>query len=104
VKPVVFHRAARTELDEAMGFYESCARGLGKDLQVKVEEAVEKIRRNPESWPPHKRTGFRKFFLERFPFTVFYIELPKVIWIGALAHARRRPDYWRRRRVPASDF
>jgi hypothetical protein len=47
VKPIVFHGAARAELDEAIGFYENCARGLGKDLQAKVEEAVDKIRRRP---------------------------------------------------------
>lgn len=100
MKPVVFHAAARAELDEAIGFYESCGRGLGIDLQLKVEEAIEKIRRNPESWPPHKRTGFRKHFLQRFPFIIFYLELPTVIWVSAVAHARRRPDYWERRRLP----
>ena len=91
------HSAARIELDEAMGYYESRARGLGLDLQKKVEQAVGAIQQSPESWPAHKRTGFRKYFVERFPFTVFYMDLPDLIWIVAVAHGSRRPDYWKRR-------
>lgn len=102
MKPVVFHPAARAELDEAIEFYEGCGRGLGIDLQLKVEDAIEKIRSHPESWPPYKRSGFRKCFLDRFPFTVFYLELADFIWVGAVAHTSRRPDYWKRRRTQGS--
>lgn len=98
MKPVVIHSAARAELDEAMAFYESRASGLGIDLQSKVEAAVAKIQESPEMWPPHKRSGFRKYFVERFPFMVFYMELVDCIWVAAIAHGSRRPDYWRRRR------
>ena len=81
-----------------MAFYESRAKGLGLGLQAKVEEAVAVIRLNPESWPPRGLTGFRKYFVNRFPFTVFYMDLPDCIWIAAIAHGSRRPDYWIRRR------
>jgi toxin ParE1/3/4 len=97
VKPVVIHSAARAELDEAMAFYENCAQGLGIDLQLKVQEAVESIQHSPDSWPPHKRSGLRKYFVQRFPFTLFYINFPDHIWIVAIAHTSRRPDYWKRR-------
>ena len=67
MKPVVIHSAARAELEEAMAFYEGRSRGLGADLQTKVEEAVAAIQQCPEGWPPHKRTSFRKYFVDRFP-------------------------------------
>lgn len=81
-----------------MGFYESRTRGLGLDLGTRIEQSVAAIQRSPESWPPHKSTGFRKYFVERFPFTIFYMELPECIWIVAIAHGSRRPDFWRSRR------
>ncbi len=81
-----------------MAFYEGRSRGLGADLQTKVEEAVAAIQQCPEGWPPHKRTSFRKYFVDRFPFTIFYLDLPDCIWISAIAHGSRHPDYWRRRR------
>lgn len=97
MKPVEFHSAARAELDDAVAFYEMRAIGLGLDLLEKVNDAVTKIQRSPEAWPPHKRSRFRKLFTERFPFAVFYLDLPDCIWIVAIAHGSRRPDYWMRR-------
>ena len=67
MKRVVIHSEARTELDDAMTFYESRARGLGLDLQAKVEDAVAGIRQNSEAWPPYKNSGFRRRSAERFP-------------------------------------
>jgi toxin ParE1/3/4 len=99
VKLVLVHREARGELDDAMAFYERRARGLGLDLHAKVVDAVARIQRTPDAWPPHKRSGFRKCFTERFPFAVFYLELPDCIWIAAIAHGSRCPDYWRRRQL-----
>lgn len=49
MKPVVIHKAARAELDEAMGFYEDCAPGLGLALAAKVEDAAVKIADAPEA-------------------------------------------------------
>jgi toxin ParE1/3/4 len=98
VKPVEFHVAARAELDDAVSFYESRAKGLGLDFIEKVREAVRKIQKHPETWPPHGPGGFRKFFADPFLYTIFYLELPDVIWIVAIAHGSRRPDYWSKRR------
>jgi toxin ParE1/3/4 len=94
VKPVVFHPAARAEVDEAMAFYEGRATVLGLDFRSTVEDAVSKIQLSPQTWPSHKDTGFRKFVMNRFPFNVFYLEKADSIWIAAVAHHKRRPDYW----------
>jgi plasmid stabilization system protein ParE len=98
VKPVVFHSAARAELDEAMGFYERRAPGLGLAPATKVEGAAAKIAESPDAWPRHGHSEFRKFFTDRFPFIIFYMDLPDSVWVAAVAHASRRPDYWKRRR------
>jgi hypothetical protein len=68
-------------------------------LEAKVEQAVLAIQKAPESWPPHKHSGFRKYFVERFPFTVFYLEMPDCIWVAAIAHVSRRPGYWTNRQL-----
>ena len=97
MRPLVFHSAAKAELDDAMTYYERCAQGLGLDLQNEVERASRRLQKNPEHSPPHKRSGFRKCFIKRFRFTIFFMELPTAIWIAAIAHQSRRPDYWRSR-------
>jgi plasmid stabilization system protein ParE len=102
VKPVVFHAAARAELDAAMEFYERRALGLGLSLMTKVEDASLRIAETPHAWPPYGHSGLRKYFTDRFPFIIFYMELPDRIWIAAVAHASRRPGYWKHRRPELS--
>lgn len=92
MKSVEFHAEAMAELDNAVSFYKSRAKGLGLDLMEKVRDAVGKIQRNPEAWPPHRRSGFRKLFAERFPYAVIYMELPSLIWIVAIVHRSHRPS------------
>jgi toxin ParE1/3/4 len=90
---------ARTELDEAIGYYEQQRAGLGLDLQSEVQQAVRKIQENPQAGSPYKTTEFRHYVVQRFPYVVYYIELEEAIWVMAIAHGKRRPGYWRRRRT-----
>ncbi len=95
-KPVEFHWAAAAELESAFDWY------LEKDVQVasgfldEVSRGIELIVAAPERWPLYQG-NIRKFVLRRFPFLIMYREQAAAIQIIALAHARRRPDYWKRR-------
>ena len=97
MKPYLLHREAERELDAAMAYYEQQRRGLGLELLSEVEHAAELIRRFPEAWPLHGSSSHRKLSLNRFPFSLFYLEHADVIWINAVAHAKRAPYYWRNR-------
>jgi hypothetical protein len=99
VKPVIIQTEARIELAEGMAWYDEQQPGVGRRLQAEVELAVARLRRNPEWCPPHKQTGFRKMTVNRFPYAVFFVELPECIWVAAIANLRRRPDYWMGRRI-----
>ncbi len=98
MKPVLIHPQAKAELDHAIAYYESKSPGLGLDLHKKFEQATKKIQRTPESWPRHLDPRFRRYMLERFPYLIFYIERTDQIWILAVAHAKRRPNYWSNRK------
>ncbi|HWU89339.1 MAG TPA: hypothetical protein VN253_18885 [Kofleriaceae bacterium] len=39
----------------------------------------------------------KRVFMERFPYSVYFIELPTRFRILAFAHARRKPFYWKDR-------
>src|SRR5262249_52596197 len=94
MKPVVFHREAEAELDAAIAWYENQRAGLGLDLQENVEAAVALIQENPKRHSKYKQTDIRKCRVKRFPYTVYFVELDEAIWIAAIAHDKRRPDYW----------
>jgi toxin ParE1/3/4 len=99
VKAVRVHSAARRELQDAMAWYEIRCPGLGLDLLDEFQKASLKLQRHPEHYSFYKRTDFRRQKLERFPYLIFFLELPDFIWIAAIAHGSREPDYWKQRKI-----
>jgi plasmid stabilization system protein ParE len=98
VKPALIHSAAKAELAEAIAWYEGRVKGLGMDLADEVETALRYIQERPQSCSPHKQSGFRKRFVRRFPYVIFFKEFSDSIWVIAVAHTHRQPDYWLSRR------
>lgn len=99
MKPVIIHSEAREELDSAIAYYEEQKAGLGLDFLSEVEEALSKIQQNANLGVTYKVFGLRRYVMQRFPFLIFYAEFEKFIWVVAIAHGKRRPDYWRRRQL-----
>jgi toxin ParE1/3/4 len=99
VKPVALHDLAEQELLAAAEWYEARAPGLGEDLVFRTTSMIERISEAPNAFPRWDGdTRFRKAKLERFPYTLFYQELEDEVRIVAVAHGRREPGYWLRRR------
>jgi plasmid stabilization system protein ParE len=97
VIPYTFHPDADAELEEASLFYESRMAGLGKSFAAEVERTISLVCEFPEAGTP-AGSNRRRVVIARFPYSVFYRQDPDFIVIVAVAHQRRRPGYWRRRR------
>jgi len=94
---VRFHRLAAREFREAQKWYESRRTGLSGDFVTEVDRALERITSHPDRWPIYWNR-FRRVRLRRFLYSIFYsIEKADLILVLAVAHVRRRPDYWLRR-------
>jgi len=98
LKRVIFHSEAEWDLHQANLFYEKERTGLGRELRQEVEETVRRIQRSPQAFPLQSDQETRKGLVHRFPYTVVFIELGEVLWIAAVAHQKRRPQYWSDRR------
>ena len=99
MKSCIFHPDAEQEFEEAVDYYESKRTGLGLEFKDEVQEAVLRIQQFPAAKPIYKDTLFRKFVLDRFPYSLFYLEEDNRIWIAAVAHHKRKPGYWLGRRL-----
>lgn len=96
MKPIVVHSQAELELWCAVAYYEDKQRGLGLDFEEEIRHSLADIQEAPELWS--KREGDIRFrLLSRFPYIIYYIELPDKIWVIAFAHTSRKPFYWRER-------
>ena len=96
MKQVIIDSEAENELSNSVSFYERREPGLGLDFEEAAREAVRTIQSDPERHPSQK-DGTRRLVMERFPFVIYYANLPSIIWVLAFAHTSRKPGYWRRR-------
>jgi hypothetical protein len=90
---VHFTEPATIELDDAIQFYELQVLDLGKKFLIEVEETIELILRFPQLWSsntPHTR----KAVLRKFPYNIIYSVYKYDIYIIAVAHQNRAPEYW----------
>ncbi len=97
MKPVEFHPEARQDALDGQSHYDAQRIGLGADFERELKEAVERIRLHPRLYGI-ERGRVRRCILSRFSYSVLFADLPGRIWIAAVAHHRRRPNYWRHRR------
>jgi hypothetical protein len=88
---------AAEELHEAIAGYEEVEAGLGRRLKEEVRAAILWIQTNP-LLPRIRPKGYRRVNLKVFPFYVAYFIWRDRIWILAVAHGRRRPEYWIKRK------
>ena len=88
--------AAVNELSEAAAFYDRERPGLGDRLVEEFERVVALLIENPELGRGIGQ-NLRSIVLDRFPFRVIYSLEDFGIRIIAVAHQKRRPDFWRTR-------
>jgi plasmid stabilization system protein ParE len=88
--------AADEEMNDAAGFYEAAASGLGGDFLDDVQHAIDAARDMP-GLGPLVQDDFRRILLRRFPFSIIYALDSNSIVVVAIAHQRRRPGYWKGR-------
>ncbi len=90
---VIFSKCAKQELDDATRYYEIEYEGLGKRFREEVRKAAKRISEYPEAWSV-ERGEVRKCILHKFPYKLLYAIEKDHIFIIAVAHQHRKPDYW----------
>ena len=95
---VYFHPEVARDIRESVVWYESQAKGLGGDFINELESAYEAIAELPGVWPQFGK-GFRRYILTRFPFAVIYRQSKEKIYVIAVMHQSRKPNYWLNRIV-----
>ncbi|AWI08113.1 hypothetical protein M2103_001588 [Ereboglobus sp. PH5-5] len=96
MKPVVLHPEADEEYAVAAKHYANISRQLGGRFYDEIERLILEIRKSPAQFrqyePPARRNLGRSF-----PFAVVYLDEPDCVWVVAIMHLHREPDYWKRR-------
>lgn len=98
---VTFEDEADTEYRLAGRWYEARREHLGFDFFDAVDETIGRTLDLPRSGALVPRIAadlpVRTVAVARFPYHVIYLEVDDRIRILAVAHDRRKPDYWKTR-------
>ena len=92
-----FHPEAKSEFLHAIEYYEECENGLGYDFAVEVYITVERMLAQPKAWQ-FIEEGIRRSLIRRFPYGILYAEEKNEIYIVAVMHLHKDPDYWKHRK------
>jgi len=91
-----FHPEAELEFLEAINYYEDREPGLGYDFSIEVFNTIQNIVNYPTAWPIIEE-DMRRCLVNRFPYGVIYRMEQDEIFILAVMHLHRHPDYWKKR-------
>ncbi len=93
---VRFLSIAETEFTDAAVYYEDKAQGLGDTFIEHITHSIGYIEQNPLIGRLIERR-VRQASLKKFPFNIIYYPSDSELVIIAIAHQKRKPDYWRKR-------
>jgi toxin ParE1/3/4 len=93
---VEVHPLAADEAEAAERWYREHNETAAARFRRELDRVVELIAERPEAAPSYVGNS-RRYLLRRFLFFVVYRVFSRRLQVVAIAHARRRPQYWLQR-------
>lgn len=95
-KSLRVHFQAQEEISDAFEWYFKRSPEAADAFLTEIGTSLNQIVANPQLFPPYTKSTRRRV-LARFPYSVIFQEKDEMILAVAVAHAKRRPGYWRGR-------
>jgi plasmid stabilization system protein ParE len=93
---VVFHPGASKDYAAAFAWYYARGTALASDFEREIDRGIRLVFRNPLRWPKFDDQR-RRLVVRKFPYSIIYELHGNDVVILAVAHGKRRPNYWRER-------
>jgi toxin ParE1/3/4 len=88
---------ARSEFEVAFDWYHARSARAAEGFRSRVAQAIEAALVRPTSAGFLVGRRVRKILLEPYNYGLFYFVHDRMLYVVAVAHNRRRPNYWHRR-------
>ncbi|MBN2383399.1 type II toxin-antitoxin system RelE/ParE family toxin [bacterium] len=90
---VIFDELAKRELEDAFEYYECEVPGLGEQFRHEIRYGIRRIAQYPLAWTP-EAPEIRRYLIHKFPYKILYSIETDYIFVIAIAHCHRKPEYW----------
>ena len=95
---IIIEPAALAELNDSRDYYRTHASPkIAAAFVSEIESGIERLRSHPDVGVSISK-NLRKLSLQKFPYSLIYHISTEALTILAIAHQRRRPGYWAKRR------
>jgi len=94
--PVDYLSGARRDFDESFDWYAARSPQAAVRFAAAVDAALAKVAANPLQFASPDGVH-RECPLKKFPFRIIYRVVDNRVVVVAIAHAKRRPGFWRSR-------
>ncbi len=92
------HPEAIEEARAARLWYADRSAAVANAFVAELDHAMQQILDAPDRWSVYAHRT-RRYLLHRFPYMVVYRATETGVQVIAVAHARRKPSYWKARAV-----
>ncbi len=87
---------AQQEINEAFDWYFKRSPEAADAFLTEIGASLKQIASHPQLYPAYTKNTRRRV-LTTYPYSVIFQEKEDMILVVAVAHAKRRPGYWRKR-------
>jgi toxin ParE1/3/4 len=98
---LVVHPAAEAEFEAIRTWYGAVNLSAALRFVEQLQGAFNAVCAHPRRCALWRgklgRLGVRRYVMRRFPYVLPYIVQEEAVFVLAIAHTKRRPDYWRNR-------
>jgi plasmid stabilization system protein ParE len=88
-----YHPHARKELDDAADYYDSIELRLGDEFLEEIDDCISRLLMSPLAWTK-LHGSVRRCRTHRFPYSLIYDVEKEQVFIVAVMHSSREPNYW----------
>lgn len=89
---IVISELASLEITEAIEFYESRQKGLGKLFLTTLQTSFKVLKSNPELFAIKRKMIYREMPLSKFPFIIIYEIIENEVVVYSVFHTSRNPN------------
>jgi plasmid stabilization system protein ParE len=93
---VTFHPGASEDYAAAYSWYHDRGTTLAANFETEIDRGVRLISQSPLRWPKFDNQR-RRFIVRKFPYSIIYELHGEEVVVLAVAHGKRRPNYWHER-------
>ena len=94
-KNLIIRSYAEQEISDITSWYEERLTGLGKRFLKNLDSTLKSILENPLVYQKVYK-NYRRALLGKFPYGVYYFIEENNIFVFAVYHEKRDPDFWKK--------